>query len=369
MRYFLAVFFCKRVVPLIFSFFFLGCAFSSDKIVSNSEELQLAVDSIAAGDRILVRDGVYKGVFRISGKRLSDLAYIQAFPGSVPVFYGDVVSGREEGVLSVTDSANIVIAGLFFASGYGSGVSVCGASVNITVKNNFFVGDFGWSPIKTCFDSRVMNIFVLGNSIYRSLPKPCPWDGAFPCWAEMISLSGVKNAVVLGNYIGLNERGEGIDIKDGSSGVYIYNNVVERLGAAGIYVDARGMISGVYIYNNVLSDLDGNGLAVANEVDSLGGSDIENIYIVGNVVKNVKKIGVGVGWYSSAKIPRIKNIYVLGNSVSSFGYPFYFGCSKVKINNLYFDENIYDGYAVSCVGGMRRRCTSKQGCLNGFSSD
>lgn len=280
----------------------------SGRIESPFFSIKKAVDYLKFGGEIQLRGGVY-----YEKVVLTELNYkltIKSFPGEVAYFDGSSLnfSNREHGIFQIDGATDVLIEGLFFLSSSASGVAICKGASNVSVEKNIFDGEFAWSPVKVCYNSRAYNIKIEGNYIDRKVPEICQWPGRYGCWAEMISISGAKGVSVVNNYIRSNPLGEGIDIKDGSSSIFVLNNLVTGTSSNAIYLDARGVLKNVSVCGNVVLNVDGNGIALATEAYDLGGADIYDVDICDNLVANVRRLGLGIGWFTNGRTKGVNSL-------------------------------------------------------------
>lgn len=386
---------------LLCLFFYFSSAYSADyyvspqgrddysgaSITSSWRTIQRAVDSAHAGDTVHVAGGVYneRVHFRNSGS-LTNPIRVVSLADQTPIVDGANirVAGKDDGIFDLSGIEGVEIRGFLFRSAMGAGVSICKGSSYIDISDNSFVGFFGWSPIKVCFNSGAHHINIRRNFIDRDKPGKCPWGDGYNCWAEMISISGARFVRVEENYIYHNSEGEGIDVKDNSSDVVVLNNRVRDTHSHSIYLDARGYLNNIVVVGNSVVNSRMSGIVLANEEWTFGNSVIENVVIKNNFVYQTKNYGIGVGWYTKNALlgnrGRISDVVIDGNLIVGAGNGVVIGCNHSYKKN----RGVFGVYSVSMknnafvnVGGVSFCYSEKDGlcspgengCAVGYSEN
>jgi hypothetical protein len=215
-------------------------------------------------------------------------------------------------------------------------------SDHINIRNNKFKSTFGFSPIGVGWQGPNNYILIENNEIDRTIPSS---SEELDYWAEMISISGANEVIVRNNHIYRNERGEGIDFKDGTHNSQIYGNIVENTASCSIFLDARGVVSNIDIHDNIVHVPTHSAFVLANEevypnTNRNPGSEIRNVNIYNNIVYD-SLFGVRIGCFgvSGGKIDGVNVInnvfYKTANDVGGAD-------SKVSISNVVFRNNIFN---------------------------
>lgn len=292
--------------------------------------IQKAVDTVLAGDTILIKAGTYNARVLLSTSGTAALPItIQAFdtgvvldgtgitwnpPGTANPFNGLFdLFGISHVVFNNLSLTNSTYAGFFMENCTNITISNC--QTDNTVSSGIGV----WS----C-DS----IMVDNNTVQRA----CNGGGEECITLANTSNSEVKNNEVFNNIGGV-LGGEGIDVKQGSHHVKVHHNHVHHLnGRLGIYADAYDAYThDIEIYNNLVHDIPDSGIAVASE----GGGLLENILIYNNLIYNNTYGAIEVGgWTTVAGTTNtpIHNVKIINNTL-------YNNQDGINIDNA-FAENI-----------------------------
>jgi parallel beta-helix repeat protein len=204
--------------------------------------IQQGLNSLKAGDTLLIRAGTYKEQLKLktSGTAAQPIV-IQAAPGAKPVIDGSGESFWEEGLIHIDGKDHVTLRGLTVRSSPYYCIQISGASgvtidklVVDTCEHGGIVFDQG------CDNAKVLSSEVKGTD---KCGKSCGTH-------EAITFSETNNFVAAGNYLHHGVK-EGIDAKDGSSNGLIYNNTVANMGQVGIYLNH---CTKVKVYKNRVHD-------------------------------------------------------------------------------------------------------------------
>ncbi len=275
--------------------------------------IQKAVDTVVAGDTILIKAGNYNArvIFSASGTQALPIT-IQAFDTGV-VLDGTGISWNPpgttnpfNGLFDLFGVSHIIINNLGLINSTYAGFFMENCS-NITISNcqtdNTVSSGIGvWS----C-DA----IMVDNNTVQRA----CNGGGQECITLATTTNSEVKNNEVFNNIGGV-LGGEGIDVKQGSHHVKIHHNHVHHLnGRLGIYADAYDAYTHtIEIYNNEVHDVPDSGIAIASE----GGGLLENIMIYNNLIYNNAFGAIEVGGWTTVAgttITPIHNVKIVNNTL------------------------------------------------------
>ncbi|MDT3697735.1 MAG: choice-of-anchor Q domain-containing protein [Ignavibacterium sp.] len=194
----------------IIIFVFLQSAAATEIIVSNSTELQNAINNVQGGDTISLLSGSY-GNLTISGKNNNSLVTIRAYPGAIPVFSS----------VSIHNSSYWRLFGFDIKPRYSSGADGTEAvdldGSYLTVENctiNYSDDISGWTAID--WVERTGNGIIMDGSNIKALNNTITAiDHGIACSAN--------NSLVSHNLI-VNFRGDGIRGL-GDDNVYEYNTI------------------------------------------------------------------------------------------------------------------------------------------------
>jgi polygalacturonase len=286
--------------------------------------IQHAVDTVVAGDTVLIKAGSYneRVVFSTSGSQALPIT-IQAFDAGV-VIDGTGISWNPP---NATDPFN----GLFdlFSVNY---VTIQNLNLMNSTYAGFFMENCTNITISNCQTDNTVSsgigvwgcdsIVVDNNTVQRA----CNGGGEECITLATTSNSEIKNNEIFNNIGGL-LGGEGIDVKQGSHHVKIHHNHVHHLnGRLGIYADAYDTYThDIEIYNNLVHDIPDSGIAVASE----GGGLLENVLIYNNLVYNNTYGAIEVGGWTTVAgttITPIRNIKIINNTL-------YNNQEAININN------------------------------------
>ncbi len=316
---------------------------ASGTLSSPWKTIQKAADTAAAGDIVYVRGGTYHERVKVKNSgTATDYITFAAYPEETPTIDGTGLSFND-GLFNMNAQSYITIDGFSFTNSPSEGIYVRPGSDHINIRNNNFKSVFGSSPIGVGWDGPNNYILIENNEIDRTIPPSC--TGEFDCWAEMISISGANEVVVRNNHIYRNERGEGIDFKDGTDNGQIYGNIVENTNSCSIYLDARGVVSNIDIHDNIVHVPTHSAFSLATEeiypdTNRNPGSEIRNVNIYNNIVYD-SLYGVRIGCYGASGgiidgVNVINNVfYKTANDVGSAD-------SKVSVSNVVFRNNIFN---------------------------
>lgn len=280
---------------------------------SGSEEhpwktIQMAANTLIAGDTVFIKGGVYTEIITIknSGAKDNYITFIN-YKNETVVIDGQGLSWGANwyGLFNIIEKNYILVSGLNIKNSEYAAIWIEGSN-NISVKNNYTYNTFS-SGIGIWNSSYV---FAENNEVELACN-----EGEQEC----ITISNSNNCQVFKNNVHHNGKGEnggeGIDVKQGSHDVDIYDNEVHHLNERiGIYADAWDTLTyNINIYNNKVHHCSESGIAVASEA----GGVIGNVNIFNNVVYLNKYGGIEIGDWSDidfqGKKP-IKHIKIINNT-------------------------------------------------------
>ena len=248
--------------------------------------IQKAANTLVAGDTVFIKGGTYneRVVIQNSGT-----------PNNYVVFsnyQNDTVIVDGSGI-SWGSNWN----GLFDISGK-SYIKISGLNIKNADYGGFWIENSDHIVIE---NSCTYNTFSSGIGVWNSsfitiknneVELACN-DGEQEC----ITVSNSSNCEISQNNVHNNgsgaNGGEGIDIKQGSHDVNVFNNSVHHLNERiGIYADAWDRYTyNINIYQNTVHDCGNNGMVVQSEM----GGTIEYVSFYNNIVYRNKWDGIAVG--------------------------------------------------------------------------
>jgi len=322
--------------------------------------IQKAADTLAAGDTVYIKAGIYEGGVspQNSGSADNYIVYA-AYPGDTVTIDGVSVTLPEwNGLFNLVGQDYIRVSGLRVINAgpgpHNPGILVEDAS-HIIIEHNY---------VYNSSDSGIMvwnsnNVTVAQNEI----------EGAcYGGYNEGISVGRTDTFEVRYNHVHHSIK-EGVCAKDGSSNGKVFGNHVHDTDAVGIYVDAQTEYTyNIEVFENVVHDIAANGFAVASEQ----GGSLENVKLYNNVAYHNKWVGFQVSSCCIAHHP-ISNVQIINNTSYDNGWDPWGGgialdnpqaegivirnniCSQnlyfqiavdpsVPVQNVTVDHNLIDGY-------------------------
>jgi parallel beta-helix repeat protein len=278
-----------------------------------------AADTVIAGDTVFIKAGVYKErvVLNTSGEQGKRIVFRNYQQDEVILDGLGIVWWKWNGLFDISGTVSdqrsfITISGLRVINSTFAGFFIDNSHdisiLNSSTHNTFSSGIGVWNSDTVVID---------GNDVELACN-----DGG----EESISIANSTHTLVKNNEVYNNgpgtTGGEGIDVKDGSHDVDIFNNHVHDLhGRIGIYVDAwENPTANINVYNNLVHDInDDTGIAVATEK----GGRLSNVSIYNNIIYNSKYGGIEVGgWLALGVSPRatpVEDIRIINNTLYQNG--------------------------------------------------
>ncbi len=304
--------------------------------------LQKAASTLKAGDKVIVKAAIYRG----------DVVPANSGTASAYIVYeareGAIIDGAG---IKINQKQYIEINGFKVQNTSGEGIIVTGPNSKfINLKNNYtwntggsgiavWGRSWGNDPAECNYEC-VTDILVEGNRIERA--NNVKMNGGYN--EHLTIASGVKRITIRKNTLTAGPMpsvgfeaingGEGIDLKEGVSDAYVYENDIHDMVNCryGIYIDAGGSTWGypgtyktvpgwmrnIHVYNNKVYGNDGHGIGVVSE----GSGNMDGVYIYNNVVYKNGNDGILVyDWGLTGRpnppspLPAARNIYVFNNTV------------------------------------------------------
>ena len=270
--------------------------------------IQKAVNSLISGDTVYIKSGTYseRVIIQNSGTLNNNIVFSNYQNDTVIIDGTGINWGANwNGLFDISGKNYITIHGLDIQNADYGGFWIENSD-NITIENchtyNTFSSGIGvWNS---------NHIIIKNNEIELACN-----DGEQEC----ITIANSNNCEIYGNNVHDNGQGtnggEGIDIKQGSYNINVYNNVVHHLNnRLGIYADAWNLHTyNINIYQNIIHHCSETGLAVASE----NGGLIENVNIYNNIIYLNKYGGIELGSWSDIGFTGVKplsNIKIINNT-------------------------------------------------------
>lgn len=273
-----------------------------------------ATNIVQAGDTVFIKAGTYneRVVLQSSGSQGNRITFKNYAQDEVIIDGIGITWWNWNGLFDISDNKSfITISGLRVINSSYAGFFIDN-SHDITIENsssyNTFSSGIGvWNSDTVVVDNN--NVELACN------------DGG----EESISIANSSHIVVKNNEVHNNGPGtvggEGIDVKDGSHDVDVFNNHVHDINnRIGIYVDAWShLTANINVYNNRVNDCQDTGIAVATEM----GGTLRNVSIYNNIAYNNKYGGIEVGnWLAVGASPRatpIEDVRIINNTLYKNG--------------------------------------------------
>ncbi|HHC79559.1 MAG TPA: T9SS type A sorting domain-containing protein [Flavobacteriia bacterium] len=270
--------------------------------------IQKAANTLTAGDTVLIKAGIYneRVIVKNSGTLHNYIVYTHYRNDQVIIDGTGISWGSNwNGLFDISDKNYIQVIGLTLKNSDYAAVFIDN-STHIIIKNNTTYNTYSsgigvWNS----------NTVTLENN---EVELACN-DGGEEC----ISIANSNNCDILNNNIHNNgpgtNGGEGIDIKEGSFNINIYQNTVHHLNnRLGIYADAWDLHTHhINIYQNTVHHCSESGIAMASESGGL----LEYVTIFNNIVYNNKYGGIELGAWSDigfTGLKPIKHIQIINNT-------------------------------------------------------
>jgi len=306
--------------------------------------LTKAASMATAGVTVFIKQGTYNErlVLLFSGTAEEPVIFT-SYPGETATITGVGMEPPAEwydaGLIWINELSYIKISGLRVVNSVSSGIDVQNSNYIIIEKNYV---DSTYAP--GIHSHSCENIVVEANEVLH---------GSLKVDEECITFGRTNLFEIKNNRVHEGLR-IGIDVKLGSSnGIVCNNEVYNRSGAIGIYLDAWDSHEfNINVFDNISHD-NRIGFAVTSENEGL----IEGIRIHHNIAYNNDERGFLVGGWGIGQTHTLKNIKVYGNELyeNKFGFEIggYTGTTMDSIevfNNLIY-HNKSAGIRISRFDG------------------
>lgn len=278
------------------------------------KNIQTAATLAKAGDTVYIMGGTYHEAIEIkhSGSKNNPIHFTN-YKNQTVVIDGKKKLPTEEwrGLLSVMNQSHIKISGLSLKNSLYAGVFIVDSEhisiVDVSTYDTFSSGLGVWTSKHILLDNNRVERACNGGS------------------NECITIGESQHCTVRNNEVKNNGNpengGEGIDIKDGSEYIEVYNNHVHHINdCTGIYVDGwdKDTIGEIKVYNNRVHDCNHTGMAIATE----RGGHLQNISFYNNIVYNNSDVGILIGGWihheknkPDPKTTPITNVKLINNTL------------------------------------------------------
>lgn len=294
-----------------------------------------AVSHMASGDTLYFRSGTWNEALDLGGKAYASLTIFARYPSDAAgsaILDGNGLNldPYEEGVVWIhSTSSNIRVDGLKVINASHTGIAVLSSS-NIDVRNcisdtSLHAGIQTWG---------VSDSVIYGNTIYNS-NMPAGSE-------EILSIDTSSNIEVSYNTLYAGNRtlgqsgGEGLNIKNGCSYIYVHHNTVDMARPDEADSDRYSMgVDGwtaethhIYFYDNIIK----NG-AWGLQFSSEEGGYTHHLYGWNNVISHIgystNQHGGGIGMPNYGNSPgKLDYCYFWNNTI----YDCYYGANFLHVN-------------------------------------
>jgi parallel beta-helix repeat protein len=270
--------------------------------------IQKAADTLSAGQTVYIRTGVYRErvIPQHAGSASAGPITYAAYPGDAPTLDGaGLAVPDDEGLFHIANQSHITVSGLRVQNSAYAGIYVDQAH-HITVENcsahNTASSGIGvWGS---------QNIVIAGNVVALACSNGMQ---------ESLTVAGTDTFIVRNNHVSNGPaayRKEGICLKDGSAHGQVYQNVVERTAAVGIYVDAWDKHTHhIDVYQNTVRDVAAMGIALASETGGL----LEQIRVFNNVVYHNELVGIWLSGCCLGPSHPLRHLQIVNNTLYDNG--------------------------------------------------
>jgi hypothetical protein len=255
--------------------------------------LAKSVSSVSSGDTVYLRAGTWSERLDISSKSYTSTTTWARYPndpvGSVILDGANVAAFQyEDGVIWVYQSKNVRIDGLKVINAKKSGIVLWGPSGsghNLEVLNSI-TDTTGRSGIITFY---VNGATIKGNTIYNS-NMPGGSDEILSIASHSSNIDVSYNKLYAGNRNLGATGGEGLNIKDGCSYIYVHHNTIDMARPDGQESDRYAIgVDGwtsethhIYFYDNIVK-----GGSWGLQCNSEEGGYTHHVYFYNNIVSHI----------------------------------------------------------------------------------
>ncbi|MFM8573781.1 MAG: right-handed parallel beta-helix repeat-containing protein, partial [Pirellula sp.] len=204
--------------------------------VASGIELQRAISSLKAGERLLI----HRGIFSVPARLDVRLRGSSSAPICIEAAAGEqVVITRSDGVenlMDISESEYLVVSGFEFVGG-STGIRI--RSSNNLVVENCIIHDVANTGVSANSDN-MDGLYFVDNEIYKTSGHA---EGFYI--GSHDGVARVSNSIIAGNYIhdlgtGSSNQGDGIEVKNCSYGNVIKWNYITSTKYPGITVYSAG---------------------------------------------------------------------------------------------------------------------------------
>ena len=293
--------------------------------------IQKAGATLQAGDTVYIKAGVYNERVEVinTGMLNSPIVFVNYANDEVILDGTGITWGSWGGLLDISSKNYIEINGL---------------QIKNATSGGFWAEDASYIVIKNC---KTYNTFSSGIGIWN-----CSNVTIFNNTIELACNGGEQECITVSNssYVNVYKNevynngggaggGEGIDVKQGSHDVNIYqNNVHDLNNRVGIYADAWDAHTyNIEIYANKIYRCTETAIAVASEHGGL----IEYVKVYNNLCFKNKYDGIQLGGWTTPSYQGatpVKHIIIINNTCvknGSINNGFGFG---ITVDNLYAED-------------------------------
>ena len=303
----------------------VSLSYGAVRDIYSGDSFEEAVDALRAGDTLIVHQGSYADSGRISitvkGTATSPVL-IKGADGETKPIITRQISASVQNTINIEGATYLTIRGLEITGNGGDGINLSGNPSYITLED-LQIHDI---DVGVNFRSSMDHITVRKNHIYRTGRDGGTGEGMYVgCnYATCV----VRDSIIEQNWIHDNlpgtTQGDGIEVKWGSVGNIIKDNVIHNMGYPGIFV-----------YGSAGTDLN---VVERNVVWNC----LEGIYAVSDaIVRNniIFNSGTGLSLYGHEQVDKLENVTAITNTVYNCDYGIYVrwgGTNMVLANNAIY---------------------------------
>jgi PKD repeat protein len=338
-----AIFLATPIIGLAATTYYVsptGSDSNPGTLASPWKTLAKAVSSVSSGDTVYLRAGTWNEGLKISSKSYTSrttFARYPSDPAGSAILNGTGIQNApyEDGVIYIYHSNNVCINGLKVINGYKTGIAIIGSlgsSAQYIEVLNCITDTTVRSGIATWF---AQNCTIRSNTIYNS-NMPAGSDEILSICSSSRDIDVSYNTLYAGNRTFGATGGEGLNIKDGCSYIYVHHNYVDMARPDGKESDRYAMgVDGwthethhIYFYNNIIK----NG-CWGLQYNSEEGGYTHHIYGWNNIITHIgygnRGYGGGIGMPNYGNTPgKCDYCYWWNNTV----YDCYYGAYFTKTN-------------------------------------
>ena len=278
-------------------FFIASTSFAEVKEIFPGDSFKAAFESLVPGDTLIVHAGTYSESgprIRISAKGTESLPImVKGADGEARPLITRPGNSTPENTINIEGASYVTIRHLEI-SGNGDGINMSGNPHHITIEDN----DIHDIDVGVNFRSSMDSIIVRRNHIHHT--KDGTSEGMYVGCND--ATCAVSNSIIENNWIHdtRGSQGDGIEIKYGSYGNIIRNNVIHdtnypcilAYGVTSANIDKPNIIEGNIVWN------------CDESIDVIADAIVRNNIVIGTLKTQ-----------SHVQVPTMRNVQIVNNTV------------------------------------------------------